>query len=216
MFIQHISDLQECWGDINEILRDKEPLYVLIDEAHMMPANDPVWMYLKKPHSPVITIAAAECVATVKIAHIFTNEHSFPCLKMADFFVTAECERWMSRCSHLRWRHGGVSDSVTVFTCIRRGVSYRCYHTIAGKTFERPISAWWSDVGMSEAVLDELMRLGLWLREENCLISLLLQQVVLKKRGDAGRRKIENVSYENFGHVLVYALSFLRQMHFQP
>jgi hypothetical protein len=48
------------------------------------------------------------------------------------------------------------------------------------------------------------------------LISLLLQQVVLKKRGDAGRRKIENVSYENFGHVLVYALSFLRQMHFHP
>ena len=158
----------------------------------MMPANDPVWMYLKKPHSPVITIAAAEYVATVKkvlsFAHIFTNGHSFPCLKMADFFVTAECERLMSRCSHLRWRHGGVSDSVTVFTCI---VSYRCYHTIAGKTFERPISAWWSDVGMPEAVLDELTRLGLWLREENCLISLLLQQVVLKKRGDAGRRKIE-------------------------
>ena len=69
---------------------------------------------------------------------------------------------------------------------------------------------------MSGAVLDELTRLGLWLREENCLISLLLQQVVLKKRGDAGCRKIENVSYENFGHVLVYALSSLRQMHFQP
>ena len=81
VFIQYISDLQECWGDINEILRDKKPLYVLIDEAHMMPANDPVWMYLKKPHSPVITIAAAECVATVKkvlsFAHIFTNGHSF-------------------------------------------------------------------------------------------------------------------------------------------
>ena len=72
MFIQHISDLQECWGDINEILRDKKPLYVLIDEAHMMPANDPVWMHLKKPHSPVITIAAAECVATMKKVLIFS------------------------------------------------------------------------------------------------------------------------------------------------
>ena len=51
MFIQHISDLQVCWGDINEILRDKKPLYVLIDEAHMMPANNPVWMYLKKSHT---------------------------------------------------------------------------------------------------------------------------------------------------------------------
>ena len=51
MFNQHISDLQVCWGDINEILRDKKPLYVLIDEAQMMPANNPVWMYLKKSHT---------------------------------------------------------------------------------------------------------------------------------------------------------------------
>jgi hypothetical protein len=91
----------------------------------------------------------------------------------------------------------------------------RCYHAITGNTFERLISAWWSDSGKSEAVLDELTRLGLWLREENCLISLLLQQVVFKMRGNAGRRIIENVSHANFGNVLVYALSSLRQMHFQ-
>ena len=151
VFIQHISELQNCWGDIHEILRDKKPLYVLVDEAHMIPANDPVLMYLKKPRSPIITIAAGipdesrssamfshhievkemfltveelispvvvnfyadrlseslrtkrivvdaageQCVAIVNkllpFAHKYTNGHSFPCLKMAEFFVTAEC-----------------------------------------------------------------------------------------------------------------------------
>jgi hypothetical protein len=153
VFVQHITELQDCWGDIDEILRDKKLLYVLLDEAHMVPASDPVWMYLKKPRSPFITIAAgipgdsrsssmfschievkemflaadelislevvqfytewlseslrtkgivvdiagAQCVATVNkllsFAHMFTNGHSYPCLKMAELFVTAECER---------------------------------------------------------------------------------------------------------------------------
>jgi hypothetical protein len=54
--------------------------------------------------------------------------------------------------------------------------------------------------------------LGLWLDEENCMISLMLQQVVFKKRGNSGRNKIGNVnvSHENFGHVLLYALRDLR------
>lgn len=277
VFIQHISELQDCWGDIHEILRDKKPLYVLVDEAHMIPANDPVWMYLKKPRSPFITIAAGipddsrssamfsrhievkemfltveelispevvkfyadrlseslrikgivvdaagvECAATVNkllsFAHMFTNGHSFPCLKMAEFFVTAECER----CRDTHISGGDMEVSLTqslsspAFDAVYDTIYHRCYHMIAGNTFERLISAWWSDAGMSEAVLDELTRLGLWLREDNCLISLLLQQVVLKKRGDAGRLEIENVSQDNFGNVLVYALSSLREKHFQ-
>jgi hypothetical protein len=277
VFIQHISDLKESWDDINEILRDKKPLYVLIDEAHKMPANDSVWMYLKKPRSPFITIAAgipddsrssamfschievkemfltaeevispevvkfyadrlsealrtkgivvdaagAECVATVKklllFAQMFTNGHSFPCLKMAEFFVTAECER----CRDAHISGGDMEVSLTqslsspAFDAVYDTIYNRCFYMIAGNTFEQLISAWWSDVRMSDALLDELTRLGLWLREENCLISLLLQQVVLKKRGYAGCRKIENVSHENFGNVLVYALSSLRQLHFQ-
>ena len=204
VFIQHISELKECWGDIDEILRDKKPLYVLIDEAHMVPANDSVWMYLKKPHSPIITIAAgishssamfsrhieveemfltaeevispevvkfyadrlsealrtkgivvdtagAECVATVKkvlsFAHMFTNGHSFPCLKMAEFFVTAECER----CRDAHISGGDMEVSLTqslsspAFDAVCHTIYSRCYHIIAGNTFERLISAWWSD-----------------------------------------------------------------------
>ena len=207
VFIQHISELKECWGDIDEILRDKKPLYVLIDEAHMAPANDSVWMYLKKPRSPIITIAAgisdasrssamfschievkemfltaeevispevvkfyadrlsealrtkgivvdtagAECVATVKkalsFAHTFTNGHSFPCLKMAEFFVTAECER----CRDAHISGGDMEVSLTqslsspAFDAVYHVIYSRCYHIIAGNTFERLISAWWSD-----------------------------------------------------------------------
>jgi hypothetical protein len=54
------------------------------------------------------------------------------------------------------------------------------------------------------------MRLGLlWLPKENCLISL-------KKHRDLIYRyqEIENVSYENFGSVLLqYVLKSLRDMH---
>lgn len=277
VFIQHSSELEDCRGDIDEILRDKKPLYVLVDEAHMTPANNAVWMYLKKPQSPFITIAAGipgdsrssamfsrhievkemfltveelispevvkfyagrlseslrikgivvdaageECAATVNkllsFAHMFTNGHSFPCLKMAEFFVTAECER--CRDTHISGADMEVSLTQSLsspaFGTVYNTIYNRCYHMIAGNTFERLISAWWSDAAMSEAVLDELTRLGLWLREDNCLISLLLQQVVLKKRGDAGRLRFDNVSQDNFGNVLVYALSSLRKKHFQ-
>lgn len=277
VFCQHASELKECWDDIHEILRDKKPLYVLVDEAHMIPANDPVWMYLKKPCSPIITIAAgipddarasamffchieakemflttaeltspvvvkfyadrlseslrtkdimvdsegSECVAIVdkllSFAHLFTSGHSFPCLKMAEFFVTVECERCLN--THISGGDMDVSLTQSLssrsFDAVYHTIYQRCYHMIAGSTFERLIAAWWSQAGMSDAVLDELTRLGLWLRQENCLTSLMLQQVVLKKRGDAGRQRFESVSHSNFGHVLVYALSFLRDMHFQ-
>ena len=222
VFIQHITELKECWDDINEILRDKKPLYVLIDEAHMVPANDPVWMYLKKPRSPIITIAAGfpddsrssavfsrhievkemflaadelispevvqfyterlseslrtkgivvdtageECVATVNkllsFAHMFTNGRSFPCLKMAEFFVTAECER----CRDTHISGGDMEVSLTqslsspASDALFNTIYHRCYHMITGNTCERLISVWRSDVGMSEAVLDDLTRLG--------------------------------------------------------
>lgn len=45
----------------------------------------------------VVETAGDECTATVNklllFAHMFTNGHSFPCLKIAEFFVTTECER---------------------------------------------------------------------------------------------------------------------------
>jgi hypothetical protein len=277
VFIQHISLLRDCWGDIHEILRDEKPLYVLVDEAHKIPANDPVWMYLKKPHSPFITIAAGipddsrflamfsrhievmemfltveeltspevvkfyadrlseslrtkgivvdtageECMVTankvLSFAHNFTNGHSFPCLKMAEFFVTAEC----ARCRDTYISGGDMEVSLTqslsspAFYAVYDTIYHRCYYRIAGNTFERLISPWWSDAGMSEAVMDELTRLGLWWRGENCLINLFLQQVVLKKRSDAGCLKMENVSPDNFGNVLVCALGSLREKQFQ-
>lgn len=277
VFIQHASSLQECMDEIEDILKDGKPLYVLIDEAHMVPANDPVWMYLKKPSSPFITIAAgipgdsrasamffshiqvkemfltatelelpvvvnfftkrlseslvskrlrdnqAECRAMVEkvlaFAHMYTNGHSFPCLKIAEFCVTAGC----MKCWEIQMENGDMDDmkialtkllSTSAFDEVYDMIYQRCYHVISGSTFERLISAWWSDSIKCEAVLDDLTRIGLWLREENCLISLLLQQVVLKKRGDAGRQKFVNVNYAGFGHVLAYVLSFLRNVHF--
>jgi predicted AAA+ superfamily ATPase len=57
MFIQHASDFANFLGDINILLLDEKPLYLLIDEAHMSLDNT-VSMYLKKPHSAFFTIAA--------------------------------------------------------------------------------------------------------------------------------------------------------------
>jgi hypothetical protein len=214
VIIEHACHLQECWEDIFRILRDKKPLYVLVDEAHMVPANDPVWMYLKKPSIPFITIAAgipgdshssamfschievkemfltaAELTATevvaffaqslseslkninipidrdkckeiandvLAFAHMFTNGHSFPCLKLAEFFVTAECQRcYDAHCAGLDMDVSLTqSMSSVAFDGVYHTVYNRCYHMISGNTFEQLNSTWWADLGKSGAVLE--------------------------------------------------------------
>ena len=277
VYIDHANNLRACSDDIREILRDEQPLYVLVDEAHMNPVGETVWMYLKRPSAPFITIAAgipgdphisgmfayhievkemfltvaeitsqevvkfyadrlseslriknigvdsasAECVAIVNkllsFSHMFTNGHSFPCLKLAEFFATVECER-------LRHTYilGGDLDMTLIQSLSSRAfdivydlIYKRCYYGIPSITFERLISTWWSNTVESHAVMQDLTRIGLWLEDENCLTSLMLQQVIMKKQRNKGLQKVENVNHENFGNVLAYVLSFLREVHFQ-
>ena len=107
------------------------------------------------------------------------------------------------------------SLSSSTFDAVYDKIYNRCYHMIASETFKRLISAWWSDAGTSGALVEDLTSLGrLWLDEENYLSSLMLQQVVLKKRGNSGRHEIKDVSHGNFGNVLLYALRDLRDKHF--
>lgn len=203
VYIRNALKLEECMEDIREILRDRKPLYVLVDEAHMVPANNDVWGYLKEPQSTFITIAAgipddsrassmfsnhievkemfltsaeltavdvvafftnrlsesleaneiqveqSECEATVKkvlaFAHMFTNGHSFPCLKLAEFFLTVECRR----CCDAHVASDGMEVSLTqalclpAFEAVYMKIYNRCYHEISRVTFGRLISAWW-------------------------------------------------------------------------
>lgn len=118
---------------------------------------------------------------------------------MVEFFVTHASAICMSP---------AVRDSLqetiapTAFTEVFETIYKRCYAGINFATSDKLTAAWWSDLGGGGAVWTELARLGLWLPNENCLISLLLQYTIVHKFGARPRVEGLQASNENFGAVL--------------
>lgn len=119
----------------------------------------------------------------LQFCHKYTSGHSFPCLKMVEFFVTVDCEH----CLNAEDIDIALTQSIlsTDFEPVYRTIYNRCYNQMNGTVLEKLASVWWDDQTVSSAVLNELGDLGLWLKEENHIISLFVQLVILKKIGSA-------------------------------
>ena len=270
IIIAHSGNFSKCWDDIEEILKDKEPLYVLVDEAHHTMDN-PVWMYLKQPKKPFFTIAAGiteepkvssifqnhitvqdmlltvedllassvlefftdrlceslrsqdiitektTCTEIVRkvllFTHQFTNGHTFPCLKLAEFYVTAQCKRCLYAVDIEMALTQALAPSA--FEEVYEIIFNRCFYRLESiNTVEQLTAAWWAHSTYYINIPTLLQCWGMWLPQHNCMISLLLQQVLLKRR-NVLRVPVPDVSYESFGSILAFALKFLRAKHFE-
>jgi hypothetical protein len=152
---------------------------------------------------------AREIVRNVlAFTHKFTNGHSFPCLKMVEFFVTKE----FNLCRDALDLDISLTKSITCaeFDSVFLMIYNRCYRAIESLMFEQLLSTWSADGVASFTVLTSLSRFGLWSYEENRSISLLLHHVIVKKWGFLQQRIQQEVGYyDNFGNALAYALKSL-------
>eukprot|EP01039_Chlorochromonas_danica_P004152 gene4152-4561_t len=100
------------------------------------------------------------------------------------------------------------------FTTVYNTLFKRCFTSIGGETIHWLSTAWGAEPVGAGAVVAELRQLGLWLTDENCLTSLLLQYTIINKFGPRPCFVLD-ASYENFGALLVHALKYLGQETFE-
>lgn len=122
-------------------------------------------------------VTEGECAAAVakvlKFAHEFTSGHSFPCLKMVEFFVTETPEQCLVNDVCMALQRFIASPH---FTPVCDEIYNRCYAGIEGETLSSLTGAWWvPGLAATGGAWMDLIRLGLWLPAENRFVSLQLQ-----------------------------------------